>query len=131
MRVQKDIVRAAVRAHAKLSQQECDFLFHLGQEAVGRNSRQLLSDGSIYWIGRRKFVRPPGPFDPGLPVLAFREPHTDTLLAVLFNHSKHTIGTIKPGVRSPSFYGLAAQRFEQNSAENSVSLREPLDQRII
>jgi neutral ceramidase len=34
------------------------------------------------------------------------------LQAVIFNHSTHTIGTIKPGVRSPSFYGLAGQRLE-------------------
>ena len=32
---------------------------------------------------------------------------------MLFNHSTHTIGTIKPGVRSLSFYGLAAQRLEK------------------
>jgi len=31
---------------------------------------------------------------------------------VLFNHSTHTIGTRQPGVRSPSFYGLAAQELE-------------------
>ena len=35
------------------------------------------------------------------------------LEAVLFNHSTHTIGTHKPGVRSPSFYGLAAQALEK------------------
>jgi hypothetical protein len=29
-----------------------------------------------------------------------------------FNHSTHTIGTRKAGVRSPSFYGLAAQELE-------------------
>ncbi len=117
MRVQKGIVSAVKQAHAKLSADECDFHFHLGREAtVGQNSRQLLPDGRVYWIGRREFVRPTGPFDPELPVLAFRD-HSDgglgTLRAVLFNHSTHTIGTITPGVRSPSFYGLAGQRLEQ------------------
>ena len=113
MRVQKGIVRAVKQAHAKLTNQECDFHFHLGrEETVGQNSRQLLPDGSIYWIGRRDFVRPTGPFDPELPVLAFRERASGALQAVLFNHSTHTIGTIKPGVRSPSFYGLAGQRLE-------------------
>jgi neutral ceramidase len=112
MRVHKGIVTAVKRAHANLSEDECDFHFHLGREAtVGQNSRQLLPDGSIYWIGRRAFVRPTGPFDPELPVLAFR--NAGTLKAVLFNHSTHTIGTIKPGVRSPSFYGLAGQRLEK------------------
>ena len=57
-------------------------------------------------------VRPTGPFDPELPVLAFRR-QDGGLEAVLFNHSTHTIGTHKPGVRSPSFYGLAAQALEK------------------
>ena len=49
---------------------------------------------------------------PELPVLAFRR-REGGLEAVLFNHSTHTIGTRKPGVRSPSFYGLAAQELEK------------------
>ena len=57
-------------------------------------------------------MRPTGPFDPELPVLAFRRADGG-LQAVLFNHSTHTIGTLKPGVRSPSFYGLAAQALEK------------------
>jgi hypothetical protein len=73
----------------------------------------LLEDGQIYWIGpRTQFVRPTGPFDPELPVLAFRETDRDRFRAVVFNHSTHSIGTRKPGVRSPSFYGLAAQDLE-------------------
>src|SRR5205807_5801044 len=52
-----------------------------------------------------------GPFDPELPVLAFRGPDGKPR-AVVFNHSTHTIGTRAPGVRSPSFYGLAAQELE-------------------
>ncbi|HVJ83496.1 MAG TPA: hypothetical protein VNC50_20690, partial [Planctomycetia bacterium] len=35
--------------------------------------------------------------------------------AAIFNHSTHTIGAVKPGVRSPSFYGLAAQELEKES----------------
>lgn len=117
LRVQKGIVEAVKQAHAALSRDECAFHFHLGrEETVGQNSRQLLPDGRIYWIGRRDFVRPTGPFDPELPVWAFRDRGTGeqpgALRAVLFNHSTHTIGTIEPGVRSPSFYGLAAQRLE-------------------
>jgi hypothetical protein len=80
---------------------------------VGRNSRLLLGDGTIYWVGPRgDAVRPTGPFDPELPVLAFRR-GDGTYEAILFNHSTHTIGTQKPGVRSPSFYGLAAQELEK------------------
>ena len=58
-------------------------------------------------------VRPTGPFDPQLPVFAFRAPG-DRLVALLFNHSTHTIGTRKGAVRSPGFYGLAAQELEQD-----------------
>ena len=74
MREQKGIVSAVKQAHAKLSANEGDFHFRLGREAtVGQNSRQLLTDGSVYWIGRREFVRATGPFDPELPVLAESE----------------------------------------------------------
>ncbi len=115
--VRKAIVRAVKQAQNALTDEEAQLYFHLGREdTVGQNSRQLLPDGSIYWIGTREFVRPTGPFDPELPVLAFREPSSNqdpgNLLAVLFNHSTHTIGTLKAGVRSPSFYGMAAQHLE-------------------
>src|SRR4030095_3924670 len=52
------------------------------------------------------------PFDPQLPVLDFRDGNGKTR-ALIFNHSTHTIGT-RSGrdVRSPSFYGLAAQELE-------------------
>ena len=78
----------------------------------GKNSRLLLGDGTIYWVGRTttRCVRPARsiPSCPsGVP------PARRRLEAVLFNHSTHTIGTLKPGVRSPSFYGLAAQELEK------------------
>ena len=57
---------------------------------------------------------PTGPFDPELPVWAFRRPD-GSLEAVMFNHSTHTIGSHKPGVRSPCFYGLAAQNLEKQN----------------
>lgn len=88
-------------------------LFRLGQEAtVGQNSRQLLNDGKVYWIGPREgFVRPTGPFDVDLPIVAFRET-SGRYSALLFNHSTHCIGT-RTGKRSPSFYGLAAQELAE------------------
>lgn len=112
-RVQRAIVKAVQAANANLSKDDCRFFFHLGEEkTVGQNSRMLLEDGQIYWVGPRdRFVRPTGPFDPELPVLGFRD-SADKLRALFFNHSTHTIGTRKPGVRSPSFYGLAAQELE-------------------
>ncbi len=111
--VQKGILKAVQDAHGALSPEGSKFLFHRGQEStVGQNSRLMLEDGTIYWIGPREdAVRPTGPFDPELPVLSFRDP-ADKLQAVLFNHSTHTIGTRLPGRRSPSFYGLAAQDLE-------------------
>ncbi|MBX9583851.1 MAG: hypothetical protein K2P78_10950 [Gemmataceae bacterium] len=109
-RVQKAIVAAAKEADARLA--DATFHFRLGEESsVGQNSRLLLKDGSIFWVGPKDdAVRPTGPFDPELPVLAFRGPDGKPR-ATLFNHSTHTIGTRKPG-RSPSFYGLAAQELE-------------------
>lgn len=113
-RVQRGIIEAVQQAVRRRT--EAEFYFAVGQEAtVGQNSRLLLKDGSIYWIGPRDdVVRPTGPFDPELPVLAFRPKGArEGWLAVIFNHSTHTIGTRQPGVRSPSFYGLAAQELEQ------------------
>jgi hypothetical protein len=105
-------VEAAIEANKRL--QPVDFRFRLGEESsVGRNSRLLLSDGTIFWVGAlNDAVRPTGPFDPELPVLAF-DRKDGKPEAVLYNHSTHTIGTETGLVRSPSFYGLAAQELEK------------------
>lgn len=112
-RMQEAIVAAVKQANDKLPDGESQFCFRLGEESsVGQNSRLLLADNTIFWIGPRDdTVRPTGPFDPELPVLAFKAPDGKPR-AVIFNHSTHTIGTRKPA-RSPSFYGLAAQELEQ------------------
>jgi len=112
--MQKAIVRVVKKADAQLKDGECRFFFRLGEESsVGQNSRVLLKDNTIFWTGAHEdFVRPTGPFDPELPVLAFRSLKDNKLRALLFNHSTHTIGTRKGAVRSPSFYGLAAQELE-------------------
>jgi hypothetical protein len=112
-RVQRAIVDAVRAAKAKLSGETDRLFFRLGEESsVGQNSRLLLSDNTIFWIGPREdVVRPTGPFDPELPVLAFRGPGNE-LRGLIFNHSTHTIGTRASGKRSPSFYGLAAQELE-------------------
>lgn len=112
--VQKAIVSAVTHANHRLeSSGNCTFDFRLGEESsVGQNSRLLLGNNTIFWVGNREdAVRPTGPFDPELPVLAFRD-EAKKLIAVIFNHSTHTIGTREPGKRSPSFYGLAAQDLE-------------------
>ena len=113
-RLQQGIIKAVRQAQGQLADAgPSRFCFRLGQEdTVGRNSRLLLSDNTIYWIGPRDdAVRPTGPFDSDLPVLAFYS-HSDCLEALIFNHSTHTIGIRTKG-RSPSFYGLAAQELEQ------------------
>lgn len=114
-RLEDAIVRAVTEADTRLVD-NARFLFQLAKETtIGQNSRLLLRDGTIFWVGPRDdAVRSTGPIDPDLPVFAFRGPE-DRLLAMLFNHSTHTIGTRKPGVRSPSFYGLAAQELEAES----------------
>ena len=116
-RVHRATVQAVQQANAALSEDSLEAFFSLGrEETVGRNSRQMLTDGSIYWIGRREFVRPTGPFDSQLPVMGFRSKGSARdpapWKALWFNHSTHTIGTLRAGVRSPSFYGLAAQQLE-------------------
>ena len=109
--VTKGIAQAVAEAKARLA--ESVFHFRMGEEkTVGMNSRLLLKDGTIYWVGPRDdVVGPTAPFDPALPVLAFRSP-AGKLQALLFGHSTHTIGALKPGVRSPGFYGLVAQQLE-------------------
>ena len=109
----EDAIVKSVRDASSRMTDDARFHFHVGDErTVGANSRLLLKDGTVYWVGPRDdAVGPTGPFDPQLPVLAFKGP-SDRLLALLFNHSTHTIGTRKGAVRSPSFYGLAAQELE-------------------
>jgi len=114
-RVRDGIVAAARAAAARIAPSggACDAVFRLGEESsVGQNSRILLSDGSIFWVGRRDDeVRPTGPFDPELPVLAFRRPGGG-YESVIFNHSTHCIGAYDVSRRSPGFYCLAAQELE-------------------
>ena len=108
------IIRAAKQANAAAEKSgPCQGQFRLGQEAtVGQNSRQLLKDGKIYWIGPRdELVRPTGPFDVDLPVIAFQR-EDQSYAGLIFNHSTHCIGT-RTGKRSPGFYGLAAQELSE------------------
>lgn len=120
-RVKDAIVSAVHKANRKLKNAPlASMYFRLGQEStVGQNSRLLLKDGTIYWVGSRAdALRPTGPFDPELPVLAFKRPN-GTLEAILFNHSSHNIGVRSSG-RSPAFYGLAAQELEQELGGTTI-----------
>ena len=112
-RLREGIIRAVQQADANLRDNESYFYFHRGKEnTIGGNSRLLLADGTIWWVGpRADAVRPTGPFDPQMPVFVFRNA-VDQLQALMYNHSTHTIGTCNGDVRSPSFYGLTAQELE-------------------
>ena len=115
-RVRDGVVAAVRQANERLKKVgPVELLFRLGEESsVGQNSRLQLDDGTIYWTGRRDgFVRPTGPFDPELPVLAFQR-KSGGIEALLFNHSTHLVCTVVKGVRSPSYYGLAAQNLERD-----------------
>lgn len=113
--LRRGIVQAVCQAHAQL--EEAQLYFHLGEEkTVGANSRLKLPDGNITWINPLREAQdnivPTGPFDPQLPVIDFRTPQGHTR-ALIYNHSTHTLGTrCGRDVRSPSFYGLAAQELE-------------------
>src|SRR5262249_57384275 len=65
--VEDKIVQAAVQAVGRLA--PATFLFRLGEESsIGKNSRLLLSDGTIYWVGPHDdAVRPTGPSTPSRP----------------------------------------------------------------
>ena len=97
---------------------EVELMFAMGQEpTVGENSRWLMRDGQISWYGHdeSEMVRPTGPHDADLPVVAFRRP-SGTLAGALFFHGTHNIGTLDPDaatVISPGFFGLAAQELER------------------
>jgi neutral ceramidase len=110
-RLQRGIVEAVGKAKGVMA--DSTFAFKLAEEkTVGQNSRLLLKDGTTFWVGSREdVVGPTGPFDPDLPVFVFRSP-AGKFQAMLFGHSTHSIGALKAGVRSPSFYGMAAQDLE-------------------
>lgn len=114
--VRRGIVKAVQDAYFKRT--EAGLYFALGEEqTVGANSRLLLRDGNVSWLNPMveagDWVRPTGPFDAQLPVLDFRGSDGRSL-AMIYNHSTHTIGT-RSGLdcRSSGFYGMTAQQLEQ------------------
>lgn len=116
-RQQRALVDAAVEACRKLDAPgaEAELVFAESQEAsIGTNSRYLLKDGTTAWYAHKweDVVRPTGPCDPDLPVLALRGPAGESI-GTLFNHSVHNIGALTKGAWSPGFYGLAAQELER------------------
>lgn len=123
-RIEDGIVQAVQAAAAKLQDPatkpndvEAELLFGMTQEStVGRNSRVLLKDGSIGWYGyqREDVVRPTGPFDPDIPIIALRR-FDGAYAAVMYNRAVHNIGSLgeHAEVYSVGTYGLVAQEFER------------------
>lgn len=123
-RLREGILSSVRTANERLdSSQGVKSYFWVGSESsVGQNSRLLLGDGTIYWVGPMDDVlRSTAPIDPDLPVLAFKS-EDGKMRALLFNHSTHNIGTRVSGVRSPGFYGLVAQEFEDELGGTSLFL---------
>ena len=51
-RLREGIIRAVQQADANLGDNESHFYFHQGEEnTIGGNSRLLLADGTIWWVG--------------------------------------------------------------------------------
>jgi len=127
-RLEEGSVLAVVKAVAALgdarSGAKAELLFGLSQEAtVGRNSRLLLKDGTIGWYGyeEKDTVRPTGPYDPDLYVMAVRRPNGE-YGGLVFNHSVHNIGQIRTDCMSPCFYGLAALEIERRHNATTLFL---------
>jgi len=114
-RLQDAIFLAVSKANNELEKaSNSQMYFWLGQElTVGQDIRLLLSDSTINWSDRKDDeIRPTWNVDSELPVISFRSDE-ENFEALLFNHSIHNIGSRKGGVRSPAFYGLAAQDLEE------------------
>lgn len=127
-RLEEGSVLAATKAVAALADEKAaagtTVLFGQSQEAtVGRNSRLLLKDGSIGWYGYEEddVVRPTGPYDPDLYILAVRRAD-GTFAGLAFNHSVHNIGRVREDCMSPCFYGLAAQEVERRHGATTLFL---------
>jgi len=140
----KDAILSAVHTamHKLEDAQETKMYFWLGEEStVGQNSRLLMRDKTIYWVGPKEdALRPTGPFDPELPVIVFKR-MDGNMEALLFNHSTHNIGTRQSNKRSPGFYGLVAQKLEEElggtviflpgAAGSTHDLALPTDEKIL
>lgn len=127
-RLEEGSVQAATKAVRAINAAKPDtqaaVLFGQSQEAsIGRNSRLLLKDGNIGWDGyeQQDVVRPTGPYDPDLHVLALRRADGE-YDGLAFNHSVHNIGHIRKDCMSPCIYGLAALEVERRHGATSLFL---------
>jgi hypothetical protein len=123
--IKKAFLEAIGLANEKLDNAgEMDCIFALGNATLGQNSRLIMEDSSILWVPtlyKYGYYRPTGPYDPQLPVLAFKD-HQGKLDAILFNHSTHNIDAPTNRVLSPGFYGTASQKTEEELGGTVVFL---------
>ncbi len=122
--VKKAIIEAIGLANEKLKNTEkSDHYFALGYATIGQNSRVIIDDTTILWVplsNQYGYNRPTGPYDPQLPVLAFKD-EQGSLEAIVFNHSTHNIDNPN-NIQSPSFYGTASQEIEKELGGTVVFL---------
>ncbi len=120
------LVEAVLAANRAANQAPADaaLFFAESQEAsTGMNSRYLLKDGTVAWYAYpwEDVVRPTGPFDPDLPVLAVRRADGE-MVGSMFGHAVHNIGALTRGAHSPGTYGLVAQEVERRHGGVSLFL---------
>ena len=125
-RLQEALVSAAEGACRMLDDPDAgaELHFALSQEAsFAENSRYLMRDGTIAWYKYpwADVIRPTGPCDPDLPVLALRRPGGE-MAGLIFNHGTHNIGTLTEGARSPGLFALAAQELERRLGGTALFL---------
>jgi len=122
--IKKAIMEAVGLANEKLiSSGATDFYFALGYATIGQNSRVVIDDSTILWVplsNEYGYNRLTGPYDPQLPVLAFKDSQGNPE-AIVFNHSTHNINNPN-NVHSPSFYGTASQEIEKELGGTVVFL---------
>jgi len=123
--IKKAIMEAIGQANEKLNNAgEMDCFFALGDATIGQNSRLVMDDSSILWVPtiyKFGYHRPTGPYDPQLPVLAFKDKQ-GKLETIIFNHSTQNIDSPVDRVISPSFYGKAAQKIEKELGGTAIFL---------
>jgi hypothetical protein len=76
-------------------------------------------------VGNSNVVKPAGPTDPGLPVLALRDLEGDPI-AVLANYTLHYVGGEKSGDISADYYGMWADMIEREFAAPPKVTKPPL-----
>jgi len=123
--IKKAIMEAIGMANEKLKNAgEMDCYFALGDATIGQNSRLIMEESSILWVPtiyKFGYNRPTGPYDPQLPVLAFKDKQGNPE-AIVFNHSTHNIDAPTNRVLSPGFYGTASQKIERDLGGTVVFL---------